>query len=174
MFRRFAKRRNCLTLRVPHSRQSDVQFRGRDQKVSALSFHVTLAQMRPARCWRLISGTPLSKRANKKGPTPQRSRACLCGETTTRVPVSFVVVCPSSWASFVRFGSPRLEMFLSVKVLFCCGQTCPLPQTAKRKHVSRRGCLPDCASRMSLTRAVLRVVISGKRAHLVRLFRELI
>ena len=30
--------------------QSDVQFRGRDQKVSALSFHVTLAQMRFARC----------------------------------------------------------------------------------------------------------------------------
>ncbi len=31
-------------------RQSDVQLQGRDQKVSALSFHVTLSQMRPARC----------------------------------------------------------------------------------------------------------------------------
>ncbi len=30
--------------------QSDVQLQGRDQKVSALSFHVTLSQMRPARC----------------------------------------------------------------------------------------------------------------------------
>ena len=32
-----------LTLRELHSRQSDVQFQGRDQKVSALSFHVTVA-----------------------------------------------------------------------------------------------------------------------------------
>ena len=38
------------TASEPHSHQSDVQFRGRDQKVSALSFHVTLAQMRLARC----------------------------------------------------------------------------------------------------------------------------
>ena len=30
--------------------QSDVQLQGRDQKVSALSFHVILSQMRPARC----------------------------------------------------------------------------------------------------------------------------
>lgn len=56
MFRRFAKRRNCSTLREPHSRQSDVQFRGRDQKVSALSFHVTLAQMRLARWLRQVCG----------------------------------------------------------------------------------------------------------------------
>jgi len=39
-----------LTLREPHSHQSDVQLQGRDQKVSALSFHVTLVQMRLARC----------------------------------------------------------------------------------------------------------------------------
>ena len=39
----FYRTADHLTLRVPHSRQSDVQFRGRDQKVSALSFHVTLA-----------------------------------------------------------------------------------------------------------------------------------
>ncbi|MCG4849245.1 hypothetical protein L0P44_11335, partial [Streptococcus gordonii] len=46
----------------------DVQFRERDQKVSALSFHVTLAQMRLARFWRLTSNEPLSWAA-KKAPS---------------------------------------------------------------------------------------------------------
>ena len=43
--------------------QSDVQLQGRDQKVSALSFHVTLPQMRPARCrWQNIGISLVVKR----------------------------------------------------------------------------------------------------------------
>ena len=40
---------NCSALRRPRARQSDVQLHGRDQKVSAHLFHVTLPHPEPAR-----------------------------------------------------------------------------------------------------------------------------
>ena len=73
----FYRTADLLTLREPYSRQSDVRFRGRDQKGQRLSFHITLAQMRPARCWRLTSNELLlafdtwaAKRPRPKFATP--------------------------------------------------------------------------------------------------------